>query len=318
MADHYVKLWASILQSSIWSQSLATRVVWITMIAMADEHGFVGASVDGIARMANVTTEEAKQAITEFLAPDPYSRNQENEGRRICVVPRGWHVLNHKHFRDMRDKEARRAYERLRKAEQRARKRPGHVPDTGGTHRDGMGQPETNSECPAMSAHAEASEEASVLPVGSTLSSDPPPAVPPASGGELVPTGNPLGTHWEPTGFPKEPEGFDAFWNAYGRKEGRKAAVRAWGKLSIAKRAEVMGALPRFLSQHPEVRFRPHPATFLNGERWLDEPATVGSAASPAPTTRNGLPKIDGVKRDYGGIGVMPIREWLKTQPPIR
>ena len=159
MADHYVKLWASILDSSVWREPPAHRLVWIAMLTMADKHGFVGASIDGLARRANVSEQEAESAVASFLAPDPRSRNQENEGRRIQVVPRGWHILNHGYFRDMQDREEQRTYERTRKAEQRARKSQ-LVPDTQGQGRDSAGQTPV---CPLPSSDADVDADADAV-----------------------------------------------------------------------------------------------------------------------------------------------------------
>lgn len=136
MADHYTKLWASILDSSVWREPPGHRLVWIAMLLMKDRNGFVGASVDGLARRANVTEEETRAALESFLAPDPRSRNQEHEGRRIVVVPRGWHILNHEYFTQLQDKEAMRAYEAERKAEQRKRAKSHNVRDKSGQERD--------------------------------------------------------------------------------------------------------------------------------------------------------------------------------------
>lgn len=136
MADHYVKLWASILDSSVWSEPESHRIVWITMLAMKDKTGFVGASVDGLARRANIDEARVREALASFMAPDPNSRNSENEGRRIQEVPRGWHILNNDYFQHLQDQEARRAYERDRKAEQRKRV----VPECPGQDMDTKGQ----------------------------------------------------------------------------------------------------------------------------------------------------------------------------------
>jgi len=135
MADHYVKLWASIVDSSVWKEPDRHRIVWVTMLTMADKNGFVGASVDGLARRANVPEEDVESALKAFLSPDPRSRNREHDGRRIQEVPRGWHILNHGYFRDLQAKEEMRAYERDRKRGQRSKDvpdSPGHVPDNVG------------------------------------------------------------------------------------------------------------------------------------------------------------------------------------------
>lgn len=124
------------------------------MLALSDRHGYVGASIPGIASAAGVSLEKAAEAIAKFLAPDEWSRSKDFDGRRIEPADRGWNILNYERFRDMRDEEARKEYERNRKRESRKRK---NVPDSIGTNRDSPGQTAENAKCPAMSAHAEAS-----------------------------------------------------------------------------------------------------------------------------------------------------------------
>jgi hypothetical protein len=71
---------------------------------------------------------------------------------------------------------------------------------------------------------------------------------------------------------------FDDFWDAYPRKVGKGAARRAWRK--IKRPAEtlelIMAALEWQVRSADWIKesgeFVPHPATYLNGERWLDEP----------------------------------------------
>lgn len=160
MANSYVRVWSSILDSSIWSAPEPHRIVWITLLAMSDEHGFVGASIDGIARRANVSEEDAEAAMLAFQQPDPRSRDciadPDNEGRRVRPVERGWHIINHSYYRALRDKEERREYERKRKAEQRARVRRGHVGDMS----------ETGPESPAKSAHSPSASPSPALEGG--------------------------------------------------------------------------------------------------------------------------------------------------------
>jgi hypothetical protein len=145
MSETYSKLFASITDSTIWAEPNTTRIVWITMLAMSDRFGYVGASIPGLANRARVTIEECEAAINSFLSPDPYSRSQENEGRRIEVADRGWILLNYERFRDMRDEEARKEYERNRKREQRAKS----------TQKMSRNVPRV-PKCPAVSAHTEA------------------------------------------------------------------------------------------------------------------------------------------------------------------
>lgn len=102
---NYTKLFNSIVTSTIWTEDDKTRILWITMLAMSDQHGEVHASIPGLARIAGISTESAEIAIQKFLSPDPYSRTPDHEGRRIAVIDGGWEILNHKKYRLMASKE---------------------------------------------------------------------------------------------------------------------------------------------------------------------------------------------------------------------
>ena len=91
----YNKLFAKILDSSIWLESTPTRIVWLTFIAVMDEAGFAQfAAVRNVAHRARVSVEEAQAAIDCLEHPDPESSDPENDGRRIERVPGGWIILN--------------------------------------------------------------------------------------------------------------------------------------------------------------------------------------------------------------------------------
>ena len=117
----FTKLCSEIVTSSIWSESHATRIVWVTMLAIADSSGRVDASIPGLARTANVTLAECEQAITTFCTPDQYSRSREYDGRRIAAVDGGWLILNYGKYRARRDPEER--LKQNREAKQRQRER---------------------------------------------------------------------------------------------------------------------------------------------------------------------------------------------------
>ena len=68
--------------------------------------------------------------------------------------------------------------------------------------------------------------------------------------------------------------GFDDWWGAYPRKVGKGQARKAYR--AAAKKADpdtllaaVVAQTPKLMAKGPE--FCPHPATWLNGERWADE-----------------------------------------------
>lgn len=122
MGYRYTKLFEQILESTIWCEPDATRVVWITMLAMSDRDGEVLASVPGLAKRANVSLEQTRGAIECFLAPDPDSRTREFEGRRIAEIEGGWQLLNHAKYRDLLDAESEKERKRKWWAEHRGKK----------------------------------------------------------------------------------------------------------------------------------------------------------------------------------------------------
>jgi hypothetical protein len=95
----FTKLVPEIIQSSIWNEPSDIRIVWITLLAVKDENGYVRGDVRTIARLANVDVEAAGRAIDAFLAPDPGSHTPDNEGRRIGTAAGGYVVLNHALYR---------------------------------------------------------------------------------------------------------------------------------------------------------------------------------------------------------------------------
>lgn len=117
----YTKLFGSLVSSSIWGASDTTRIVWITMLAMSDQHGEVSASLVGLARLAGVSIESTQRAIDEFTSPDPYSRTKDHEGRRIEATASGWRLLNYSAYRMRLSRETLREQTALRVARHRAR-----------------------------------------------------------------------------------------------------------------------------------------------------------------------------------------------------
>ena len=153
MSESFTKLFSSILRSTIWQEDNETRLVWITMLALSDRKGYVGASVPGLAVAAGVPVDAVEKAIEKFLAPDKYSRSQEHEGRRIAVVPRGWMILNYTRFREERDEDMRKEKDAERKRRSR-----------------------TSPQCPPRSAQAEAEAEYPPTPLrGANAGQDPEP-----------------------------------------------------------------------------------------------------------------------------------------------
>jgi len=126
----FTKLFTGIVFSTVWQEPLHTRVVWVTMLALADRMGRVLVSQPGLAKASGVTMEQCTEALDCFLAPDPWSRTKAHDGRRIEEIDGGWLLLNYIAYRELRDSDERRIANREHVREHRARKRKKpHVSD---------------------------------------------------------------------------------------------------------------------------------------------------------------------------------------------
>ena len=95
----FTKLVPEIIQSSIWNEASDIRIVWITLIAIKDQDGYVRGDARTIARLANVPTEAAEIALKKFQEPDEYSHTPTDEGRRIRKADGGFTIINHGLYR---------------------------------------------------------------------------------------------------------------------------------------------------------------------------------------------------------------------------
>lgn len=120
MSDGYTKLFSGIVTSTVWTYDSDTKVVWVTMLALADKDGHVVGTIPGIARLAGVSLDAARKAVGIFLAPDPDSGSKEFDGRRIEAIDRGWRLLNHAKYRALRSREEKLEADRERIAAKRA------------------------------------------------------------------------------------------------------------------------------------------------------------------------------------------------------
>lgn len=121
----YTKLFSSIITSTIWQEDLATKVVWITLLAMSDRDGFVEGTIPGLAHLAGVTPDQAEHALEIFQRPDKYSRTPDHEGRRVEAIDGGWLILNRTKYRDLIPEEHRRERDRDRQRRHRQKTQDG-------------------------------------------------------------------------------------------------------------------------------------------------------------------------------------------------
>lgn len=252
----YAKLHSSILASSIWGEKNHVRILWITMLAMADREGFVGAAIPGLAQLARLSIEEVKDGLEVLKSPDPYSRTKTNEGRRVTEEEGGWLIINYADHRDRMNKEERAAYKAGKMREYREKKRQ---------EKEARGQ--SVEQC-GQCGHIADSDTDSDTKEKSTPK--------PPKGGDTDPL-------------------ILEIYEAYPLKVARSVAIKAIGKAAkkhdpnfILERTKLFGEMMSKLPKE-QMDFVCNPATWFNQERYNDDPSTwVRVKAKPAPSGNQG------------------------------
>lgn len=117
----FAKVFSQIFDSSI-AESHLVRHIFMDLLVLADATGVVDMTMHAISRRINVPLEDVRAAIEKLASPDPLSRSEREEGRRIVLIDShrdwGWQIVNYEHYRKTQDEDARRSYFRdYRKAE---------------------------------------------------------------------------------------------------------------------------------------------------------------------------------------------------------
>lgn len=262
----YTKLFNSILMSSIWGEDDVTRIVWITMLAMADRFGRVDAALSGLAHAARVPVEACEKAVKTLESPDVQSRSAEFDGRRIEKVDGGWILLNHAKYRAKLSEDERREYFRVKKQEQRASKNVQNVKDNGADVKN------------VTQAEAEAQADAKAVKTNTVANT--------------APATDRFEEFW--LAYPKK----------VGKKEARKAWRRIIGVHNHAH--EIIAGIYRWQgnSQWDDARYIPNPATFLGQRRWEDEvPKDGANRPSESKSQQRQSATVRAITRVLGNVG---------------
>ena len=111
-ANGWIKLFGQIITSSIWEEPLHVRVTWFMFMAQCGMDGIAYISEASVARTANITQEQAEEALRTLQSPDPKSRSAKWDGRRIEKCDGGFRVLNYFEYRGINTPEKKSAYMR--------------------------------------------------------------------------------------------------------------------------------------------------------------------------------------------------------------
>ena len=116
----FAKVFEQIFDSSI-AENWQTRLVFEDLLTLADINGVVDKTPEAIARRTNVPLDIILEGIKVLESPDPRSRRNEQEGRRIVRLDEhrdwGWLIVNYGYYRALASEEQRRSKtaERVRK-----------------------------------------------------------------------------------------------------------------------------------------------------------------------------------------------------------
>lgn len=254
----YTKLFSSILASTVWREDKDTRIVWITLLAMADKNGMAEGSVPGLADFARLSVDETRKALIKLESPDPDSRTQVDEGRRIRTVDGGWLLVNHAKYRQKLNEDERREYKRVKQAQYRAEDDADDAAPV-----DTCGQ--------VLTGVDNGGQTLTMLPNVTQAEAEATPS--PKAKAENVPAADAA-----------VPSRFEEFWDAYPKKRDKGHAEKAFKALRVSD-----GLLSIMLSALDHQRqmadwtkdggkFIPLPATWLHGHRWDDE---IGMGTDP-------------------------------------
>ncbi|OZI23605.1 hypothetical protein CAL26_09190 [Bordetella genomosp. 9] len=112
---------------------------------------------------------------------------------------------------------------------------------------------------------------------------------------------------------PAPAHSFEQFWAAWPRRTAKRAAQKAWARMTPDEQAQAMEALPQHVRYWrvtgTESQYIPHPATWLNGARWEDE---IELPQKAAPAQRESGPgwwtSHSLMERKGRDVGVGPAR----------
>ena len=232
----FAKVFEQIYDSSI-AEDYQVRFVFEDLLTLADCNGVVDKTHEAIARRTNVPIEIIKRAINVLESPDIKSRRSDDDGRRIRRLDehRDWGWFIVNYE----------YYRNIASEDQRREKTRVRVKK----YREKVDKSDDVTQCNATV----------------TLHNDSP-----SASASLNSSLNPS----------SDSEGFEEFWGLYPRKVGKGAALKAWSVKKCRSIAENINTAVEKQKgwqqwQKDSGQFIPHPATWLNQERWMDEETKI-------------------------------------------
>ncbi len=119
----YGKFFASTFTGSMFGAGSDVFAVWGYVIANAGIDGRLELNPKMLASVLGASVDAVERAIVSLCEPDPHSRNPQADGRRLQREGQyQYRVTSHEIYRAIRNEEERRAYNREKQRESRARR----------------------------------------------------------------------------------------------------------------------------------------------------------------------------------------------------
>lgn len=149
----FAKLDSGIVNSTLWVLPDDVLRVWIWLLSQADAQGVVRTAAPALALVCMKSVDRIREIMLLLESPDPDSRSEVEEGRRLRKVLGGWQIINYRAYRERVAAEEKRENDRVRIASKRAadRESSSQVVES-----SGVSQPVAN----VAQAEAEVEEEA--------------------------------------------------------------------------------------------------------------------------------------------------------------
>ena len=98
----YTPVFKSVFTGSLYGK-FPDLPLWLVILAMADKNGEVDAHPAYISGASGIPVDQVEACITRFCEPDPHSRTQDDDGRRLIPMEGrgfGWIIVNHAAYRE--------------------------------------------------------------------------------------------------------------------------------------------------------------------------------------------------------------------------
>jgi len=87
----FTKIFQQLLDSTVNELKEHVRLMWFYLLLLAEPpDGIIDMTATAIARRTNMPVSEVEDAIAQLCTPDPMSRSQEEEGRRLVPIRDGY------------------------------------------------------------------------------------------------------------------------------------------------------------------------------------------------------------------------------------